>query len=94
MGRTPRINNNGGRDHYGELTPLLVYGGGLKMGTVVGRSDSTASRPATEPYNPSHLMSTIMHTVFDLGKLRLDRSLPSDVAAVVQSGAPIQPLMA
>src|SRR6185312_616831 len=54
MGRTPRINKNGGRDHYGELTPLLVYGGGLKMGQVVGQSDSTASRPATEPYDPNH----------------------------------------
>ncbi|MCE9607295.1 MAG: DUF1501 domain-containing protein [Planctomycetia bacterium] len=94
MGRTPRINTNGGRDHYGELTPLLVYGGGLNMGKVVGRSDSNASRPATEPYTPSHLLSTIMHTMFDLGQLRLDRNLPSDVAAVVQSGEPIQPLMA
>ncbi|MEK6236232.1 MAG: DUF1501 domain-containing protein, partial [Planctomycetales bacterium] len=32
MGRTPRINNNGGRDHYGNLTPLVFIGGGLKMG--------------------------------------------------------------
>ena len=31
MGRTPRRNNNGGRDHYGELTPLLLAGGGLKF---------------------------------------------------------------
>ena len=93
MGRTPRINNNGGRDHYGELTPLLVYGGGLNMGQVIGQSDGTASKPATEPYNPSHLMSTIMHTLFDLGELRLDPSLPRDVANVVQSGEPIQPLM-
>ena len=94
MGRTPRINNNGGRDHYGELTPLLVYGGGLRMGQVVGQSDATASRPSTEPYNPSHLLSTIMHTLFDLGKLRLDQSLSSDVAAVAQSGEPILPLLA
>ncbi|QDU93463.1 DUF1501 domain-containing protein [Lignipirellula cremea] len=94
MGRTPRINNNGGRDHYGELTPLLLYGGGLRMGQVVGQSDSNASRPATEPYNPGHLLSTIMHTLFDLGQLRLDQSLPRDVAAAIQSGEPILPLMA
>ena len=93
MGRTPRINKNGGRDHYGELTPLLLYGGGLKMGHVIGQSDAGASRPATEPYDPTHLMSTIMHTLFDLGKLRLDSSLPRDVASVVQSGQPILPLM-
>lgn len=93
MGRTPRINNNGGRDHYGELTPLLVYGGGLNMGQVIGQSDRTASRPATEPYTPSHLLSTIMHTLFDLGRLRLDQSLPRDVATVVQSGEPISQLV-
>ena len=93
MGRTPRINNNGGRDHYGELTPLLVYGGGLNMGQVIGQSDSNASKPATEPYNPTHLMSTIMHTLFDLGELRLDPSLPRDVANIVQSGEPILPLV-
>jgi hypothetical protein len=89
MGRTPRINNNGGRDHYGELTPLLVYGGGLRMGTVVGASDSTASRPATEPYTPSHLLATIMHSAFDIGGLRLDPTLSTDVIGVMQSGEAI-----
>lgn len=93
MGRTPRINKDGGRDHYGELTPLLLYGGGLRMGQVVGQSDRTASRPATEPYTPNHLLSTIFHTLFDLGQLRLDPSLPRDVANIVQSGEPILPLM-
>jgi uncharacterized protein (DUF1501 family) len=93
MGRTPRINRDGGRDHYGELTPLLVYGGGLKMGQVIGQSDSSASKPATEPYNPKHLLSTVFHSLFDLGKLRLDPSLPRDVAGIVQSGEPILPLM-
>src|SRR5262249_13797987 len=36
MGRTPKINKNGGRDHWGNLAPLLLAGGGLKMGQVVG----------------------------------------------------------
>lgn len=94
MGRTPRINRDGGRDHYGELTPLLVYGGGLRMGQVVGQSDRDASRPATEPYNPQNLLATIMHTLFDVGKLRLDSSLARDVAGVIQAHDPIRPLMA
>ena len=94
MGRTPRINKDGGRDHYGELTPLLLYGGGLKMGHVIGASDRGAARPATEPWGPNHLMATIMHTLFDMGKLRLDSSVPRDVANVLQSSNPIEPLMA
>lgn len=93
MGRTPRINNNGGRDHYGELTPLLVYGGGLKMGQVIGQSDNMATRPATDPYTPSHLMATIFHTLFDLGKLRLDSSVPQDVLRLMERGEPIRELV-
>jgi uncharacterized protein (DUF1501 family) len=93
MGRTPRINNDGGRDHYSELTPLLVYGGGLKMGQVIGQSDRTASRPATEAYEPSHLMATIFHTVFDIGKLRLDSSVPGDIARLIERGEPIRELV-
>src|SRR5213592_1798794 len=49
MGRTPRRNRDGGRDHYGNLTPLLIAGGGLKMGQVIGQSDKPASAPASEP---------------------------------------------
>lgn len=45
MGRTPKINDRGGRDHWGGLAPLLVYGGDLKMGQVIGRSDSRAAAP-------------------------------------------------
>lgn len=93
MGRTPRINRDGGRDHYGELTPLLLYGGGLKMGQVIGQSDSSASRPATEPYTPSHLMATLFHTLFDVGKLRLDSSLPTEVVRLIEQGKPIHELI-
>src|SRR5437868_5964307 len=55
MGRTPRLNNNGGRDHYGELTPLLLSGGGLKMGQVLGQTDNHAGKSVTAPYRPGHL---------------------------------------
>ena len=43
MGRSPRLSNNGGRDHWGNLTPLLIAGGGLKMGQV---GNSPIARPA------------------------------------------------
>ncbi|MEO1991356.1 MAG: DUF1501 domain-containing protein, partial [Pirellulales bacterium] len=38
MGRTPRINAKGGRDHWGGLAPLLIYGGGLEAGRIIGQS--------------------------------------------------------
>jgi hypothetical protein len=93
MGRTPRINRNGGRDHYGELTPLLFHGGGLKMGQVIGQSDSHITRPASNPYTPNNLFATIMHTLFDVGELRLVQSVPRDIAQIIERGSPITELM-
>ncbi len=93
MGRTPRINNNGGRDHYGELTSLLLAGGGLKMGHVIGQSDAQAARPTTEPYRPENLVATVMNTLFDVTQLRLDQSLPRDVVKLVEVGQPIGALI-
>ena len=71
MGRSPKRNKDGGRDHYGELTPLLIAGGGLRMGQVIGQSDRHAAQPTTDQYTPRHLMGLVMHTLFDVGKLRL-----------------------
>jgi hypothetical protein len=93
MGRTPKRNRNGGRDHYGELTPLLLAGGGLKMGQVIGHSDRHASRPSTEPYEPKHLMATIMHTLIDVGKLRLETGVPRELLTFIEESPPIPELM-
>jgi hypothetical protein len=93
MGRTPRVNRDGGRDHWGNLTPLLLAGGGLKMGQVVGRSDKQAGAPATEKYTPDHLLATVMHTLFDVGQVRLARDTPRSVVDVVTGGQPIPALV-
>ncbi len=92
MGRTPRVNKGGGRDHWGDSTPLLVHGGGLRMGQVIGQSSRDGGRPATQPYTIRHLTSTIMHTLFDVGKVRLLRGIPDDVARVITDGEPIKEL--
>ena len=93
MGRSPRINKNGGREHYGNLTSLLVSGGGLKMGQIIGKSDRQAAEPATRPYTPKHLMSTIMHTLFDIGQLRVTDNVPKPFIDVIVGGSPIQELV-
>lgn len=79
MGRTPRINKNGGRDHWAKLAPLLLYGAGFQQGQVIGTSDKTGGEPSSNPLNPSHLISTIMNALFDIGQLRLVSGIPSQV---------------
>ncbi|MEO2023359.1 MAG: DUF1501 domain-containing protein, partial [Pirellulaceae bacterium] len=92
MGRSPRINKNGGRDHYGELTSLLLAGGGLQMGQVIGQSDRQAAKASSTPYRPQHLMATIMHTLFDIGKVRLDPALPRELIELLEKDRPIDRL--
>jgi len=91
MGRTPKINKNGGRDHWGELAPLLLTGGGLKMGQVIGQSDRDGGRAKSEPIRIKNLISTIMHTLFDVGKLRVTRSASRELLQMCDA-APIKEL--
>ncbi|MBU62640.1 MAG: hypothetical protein CMI26_09070, partial [Opitutae bacterium] len=91
MGRSPKLNKNGGRDHYGNLTSLLLAGGGLKVGQVVGGSDHIAAFPAPRPYGPENLSATILHHLFDLSELRLMDGLPSEILAM-SNDSPIEEL--
>lgn len=75
MGRTPRLNKNGGRDHWGKLTPLLLYGGGVPGGQVIGRSTRDGGEPSGDAYGPSHLVATVLHKLLDPPQLRLVPSL-------------------
>lgn len=79
FGRTPRVNRNAGRDHWGPLVTLALAGGGLRMGQVVGESTSNAERPMSSPYNPTDLKATVLHTL----------GLPSDLQITNQQGRPI-----
>jgi hypothetical protein len=93
MGRTPKVNDRGGRDHWGSIAPLLLAGGGLQMGHVVGQSTHDASEPATEPIEIDNLTSTIMHVLLDIGELRLLRGVPRDVMRVMTGSDPIHQLL-
>ena len=93
MGRTPRINAKGGRDHWGGLAPLLFYGGGTIPGTVVGQSTMDAGRPLTEPWKIDNLLSTIFHSLFNVGELRLQQNLPGDLLRLITGSQPINGIL-
>lgn len=63
FGRTPRVNKNGGRDHWAPLSTLALAGGGLKMGQVVGDSAPKVDVPGTKPIHPQDLMATLFHVL-------------------------------
>ncbi|MCI0379125.1 MAG: DUF1501 domain-containing protein [Gemmataceae bacterium] len=60
FGRTPRINGGPGRDHWAPLNDALLIGGGLRMGQVIGESDSRAANVRSRPITPGDLFATIL----------------------------------
>ena len=93
MGRTPRINAKGGRDHWGGLAPLLIYGGGLEAGGIIGQSTRDGGSPASDPVTIQNLVATIMERLLDLSEVRLQTDLPPDLLNLFASGRPIPGLM-
>ena len=59
FGRTPKINKNGGRDHWPDCYTVLLAGGGVHGGAVFGASDRTGAFPARDPVTPADLAATI-----------------------------------
>jgi hypothetical protein len=90
FGRTPRVNKNAGRDHWSNLCTLALAGGGLPMGGLVGRSSRKNDVPDSEPVGVENLMATIMHTLFDVGRLRIARGIPRQLLAPIERPKPIQ----
>jgi uncharacterized protein (DUF1501 family) len=84
MGRTPKINKNGGRDHWGNLGPLVLAGGGLNVGQVIGRSTRNGGEPNSDPVRIQNLIGTVMHTLFDVGQLRITRGVPREVLQMAE----------
>ncbi len=93
FGRTPRVKDNGGRDHWPNLSTLAIAGGGLRMGQVIGRSTAKAEEPLGEPVTLDQLFATVMHVLFDVPKLRAQPDTPRDLATLLDRCRPIKELV-
>lgn len=93
FGRTPRMNANAGRDHWGNTFSVLMGCGGMRMGQVVGRSDPRGERVVERPLDPQDVAATVYqhlgidarHTVFHDS---LNRPMP-----MLDRGVPIRELV-
>ena len=59
FGRTPKINKNAGRDHWGDCSSTLLFGGGIRGGQVYGSSDRHAAFPSENPVDPIDIQATM-----------------------------------
>jgi hypothetical protein len=61
FGRTPMVNANAGRDHWGAVFSCVLAGGGIAGGQVYGSSDREGGYPASDPVDAGHLAATVFH---------------------------------
>jgi Protein of unknown function (DUF1501) len=61
FGRSPRINSDAGRDHYGNVFSAMLAGGGIRGGQVYGASDKDGAFPADNPVTPAAFAATLYH---------------------------------
>jgi uncharacterized protein (DUF1501 family) len=61
FGRTPKLNNRGGRDHWPGVWSMLVAGGPIQGGRLIGASDPLGMEPAARPVHAAQIPATIYH---------------------------------
>jgi len=61
FGRSPRINGDAGRDHYGNVFSTMLAGGGIRGGQVYGSSDKEGAFPTDRPVSPGDFAATLYH---------------------------------
>jgi len=59
FGRTPKINNTAGRDHYPKVFSIVLAGGGVRKGGVHGSTDPTGGEPDTDPLTVPQYAATV-----------------------------------
>lgn len=63
FGRTPKINDSAGRDHWGNVYSTVLAGGGIRGGQVFGASDRSGAEPAERPVHVTDFVATIYHAL-------------------------------
>jgi hypothetical protein len=92
FGRTPRVNNDAGRDHYPNVFSAVLAGGPVKGGRVVGESDAKGAFPKTNPKKPQDVLATVyQHLGINTEEQYLNNA--GRPITVLPEGKPIEELM-
>jgi hypothetical protein len=63
FGRSPKINKNGGRDHWAPACSMFFAGGGAARGQVIGATDRQGAYPTSPGYSPADIIATIYRAI-------------------------------
>ncbi|MEZ6108142.1 MAG: DUF1501 domain-containing protein [Pirellulaceae bacterium] len=71
FGRTPKINKDGGRDHWPQVSCALLAGGGMRTGQVIGATNRLGEYATDRPVTFAEILATLYHCIgVDLGSVR------------------------
>ncbi|MFN7806129.1 MAG: DUF1501 domain-containing protein [Planctomycetaceae bacterium] len=88
FGRTPKINNDKGRDHWGPCFFGVFAGAGVRGGQVIGRSDDIGAYPVTQAFSPNDVGATVYHLLGIDGEAivrdRLNRPVRLNTGSVIE----------
>ena len=72
FGRTPKINDGAGRDHWPRVSCALLAGGGMRLGQVIGATDRHAGEAVDRPVHFQDMFATLYHNLgIDVKTLKL-----------------------
>ena len=63
FGRTPKVNSNGGRDHWPKVAMAMMAGGAMNTGQVIGATDRYASEAIERPVSYQDIIATLYHNI-------------------------------
>ena len=92
FGRTPKLNTQGGRDHWPRVFSVVLAGAGISGGQVIGASDRVGESPREDPVTPADLACTL-YTLLGIDPKRELRTSDGRPVAVNQGGTVIRQLM-
>jgi len=92
FGRTPRINQNVGRDHWAASWSVMIGGGGLNGGLAVGETDANGTSCVGKSYLPGDIWATVSHAL-GIPSRTVHRSRRGRPMKLANGGTPIKELI-
>ncbi|MCH2202160.1 MAG: DUF1501 domain-containing protein [Fuerstiella sp.] len=93
FGRSPRVNKDGGRDHWPQVGPAIIAGGGCRSGQVIGSTDRQAAVPVKRPVHYKDIFATLYHNLgIDASKTTID-DLRGRPQYLLDAGKPLPELV-
>ncbi len=93
FGRTPRMNADGGRDHWGNVFSVLMGCGSMNMGQAIGKSTPRGEYVADRPITPQDVAATVFHHLGIDSRKVLFNDAQGRPVPLIETGVPIRELI-